>query len=95
MPHYCHHCAKEVVISDRVGRGDTCPFCNADAHCCLNCSFYDTGAYNECREPNAERVLEKDRANFCDYFEFALDRKPGPSNKELDAKARLEALFKK
>lgn len=95
MPHFCHHCKKEVQITDRVGRGDTCPFCNADAHCCLNCTFYDISAYNDCREPNAERVLDKDRANFCDYFEFAQDRKGGLPSKELDAKAKLEALFTK
>ncbi len=95
MPYFCHHCKKEVQILDRVGRGDTCPFCNTDAHCCLNCSFYDASSYNECRESNAERVLSKDRANFCDYFEFAKDRKGSLSSKELEAKAKLEALFKK
>ncbi len=95
MAFYCHHCGKEVQITVRVGRGDTCPFCNEDAHCCLNCSFYDTSAYNECREPNAERVLEKNRANFCDYFDFAKNRKSGPPKKELDAKSKLDALFKK
>ena len=95
MAHYCQHCSKEVEIVVRIARGDVCPFCTADLHSCLNCTFYDTSAYNDCREPNAERVVQKDRANFCDYYEFASDRKGGPSTKELDAKARLEALFKK
>ena len=94
MPHFCHHCAKEVQISDRVGRGDTCPFCNADAHCCQNCSFYDTAAYNECREPSADVVKEKERANYCDFF------RPRSGSGKIDdkaaaLKAAAEALFKK
>lgn len=37
-------------------------------HVCRNCAHHDTSAYNECREPQADRVLEKERSNFCDYF---------------------------
>lgn len=96
MAHYCQHCGKEIQVLDRrVGRGDVCPFCATDLHSCLNCTFYDTAAYNDCREPNGDRVLQKDRANFCDFYQIAQDRKPGPSSKELDAKAKLDALFKK
>ena len=95
MAFYCFHCSKEITISDRVGRGDTCPFCNADAHCCLNCLHYDPSVYNECRETNADRVLEKDRANFCDYFSFAPDRKAGAQNPKDSALAKLSELFKK
>ncbi|MBF0190432.1 MAG: hypothetical protein HQL99_04700 [Magnetococcales bacterium] len=35
---------------------------------CLNCRFHDTGSYNECRESVAERIVDKDRSNFCDFF---------------------------
>jgi len=94
MPCFCHQCGGEVVFQDRVGRTEAC-VCGADLHCCLNCVFYDTSAYNDCREPNAERVLDKGRSNFCDYFEFALNRKSTLSPKEKDAKSLLEALFKK
>ncbi len=77
-----------------VGRGESCPQCDVDMHCCRNCKFYDPIASNECREPMAERVREKDRSNFCDYFELAdkpYDAKP----KEIDARKKLEELFKK
>ncbi len=94
MPYFCYHCGVEVKFQDRVGRTETC-LCGTDLHCCLNCVFYDTSAYNDCREPNAERVLEKGRSNFCDYFEFVLDRKSKLSSREKDAKSQLEALFKK
>ena len=95
MAFYCYHCGKEIIITDRVGRGDTCPFCNAEAHCCLNCFYYDPSVYNECRETNADRVLEKDRANFCDYFSFVPGRKPSKHASKDAAINKLEELFKK
>jgi hypothetical protein len=30
--------------------------------------FHDARAYNQCAEPQAERVVDKAHANFCDYF---------------------------
>jgi hypothetical protein len=90
----CFSCKKEIEIGDRVGRAETCPHCGADLHCCLNCGFYDPKAYNECREPQAERVLEKDRSNFCDYFQMA-PRTDAAVDKAAEAKRKLEELFKK
>ncbi len=92
----CHHCGKEIVVEGITGRRDTCPFCLADLHCCRNCGFYDPGSYNQCREPQAERVLEKDRSNFCDYFRFADSPARAPSSGGTgNAKEKLEALFRK
>ncbi len=80
----------------RWGGRRPCLRCGADLHVCLNCSFYSPGAYNECREPQAERVVDKKRSNFCDFFVFADDggRKEGAAKKE-DSRSRLDALFKK
>lgn len=79
-----------------MSRQECCPFCGSDLHCCLNCTFHEKNAYNECREPQAERVIEKKRSNFCDFFIF---RDAGMGGKEKDpcelAKARMESLFKK
>ncbi|MBC7792671.1 MAG: hypothetical protein H7Z43_03100 [Clostridia bacterium] len=50
-------------------------------------------AYNECREPVADRVVDKERGNFCDYFTLSARR--AESAKTDDARAELEALFKK
>ncbi len=94
MAYFCHQCGKELKLQDRVGRSEMCPTCRADLHCCLNCIHYDLSAYNECHEPQADRVLEKDRSNFCDYFVFASDRKSSKPPLE-NAKAKLEQLFKK
>ena len=50
-------------------RENVCPKCHKATHCCKNCRFYSPGKHNDCDEPVAERVTDKDRANFCDYFE--------------------------
>jgi hypothetical protein len=86
----CFSCKKGLDITERPGRGDACPFCSSDLKVCLNCRFYDKSAYNECREPQAERVVEKGRANFCDYFEF---RESGGEEKNKDTLKKLKKLF--
>ena len=88
----CHACRKEVTISGRVGFRDECPHCGADLHRCVQCRFYDRGAYNECRESNAERVGDKEKANRCEYFQPAAGQSGAPAD---DARAKLEALFRK
>jgi hypothetical protein len=91
----CHRCKKEMVADEKVGRRDFRPFCRAGLHGCRNCQFYDPGSYNQCRDTQAERFLEKDRSNFCEYFVFR-DTIPGiiqDKGKE-DDRARLNLLFK-
>jgi hypothetical protein len=90
----CHKCKKEIVEDLFVGRQALCPSCGADLHCCLNCSFYEAGAYNDCREPQAERVLDKTRSNFCDFFRFK-DSANSCGASDSNPKDKLEALFKK
>ena len=66
----CHACQTEIPLGtgESIGFRDDCDRCHGDLHVCLNCAHHDASAYNECRESNAERVLDKDRANRCDYF---------------------------
>lgn len=64
----CHACGATSEVPAPVSRRESCSRCGAELHCCLNCTFHDRSAYNECREPTAERVVDKDRSNFCDYF---------------------------
>ena len=92
----CHLCKKEVKIDKIIGRKDVCPFCNSELRCCLNCRYYDQGVYNQCRETQADRVLEKDRSTFCDYFIFRESLPDDGTNKSKEtARDKLEALFTK
>jgi hypothetical protein len=89
----CFHCGRKVEGKERVGFRDRCPACDRPLHACLNCGFYDRRYNNECRETQAERVVDKDRTNFCDFF-----APRGPATKPAsapDARAKLDALFKR
>ncbi len=76
-------------------RRDTCPGCGSDLHACVRCSFFAPGHYNNCREPQADRVLDPDKANFCDYFRPAQPGDAAGKDPRAEAKARLDALFRK
>lgn len=89
----CQSCKKEIPADAFIGRREPCPFCGTDLHVCLNCVFYEPGVYNDCRESQAERVLDKGRSNFCDYFCFR-DAKENAGAPAVNAKDKLAALFK-
>lgn len=91
----CYLCDAEQGVIERVGRRDTCVACGADLHCCHNCEFYDPSFHNQCRESQAERQVDKDRSNFCDYFHFRRDPPAGGPSTDVDARASLDALFRK
>jgi len=79
----CAFCGKPLEWEGKVYRNDTCPNCGRDV-----------GSYNQCKETIAERVVDKEKANFCEHFALRGD----DSNclgKEAEAKKALEDLFKK
>lgn len=97
----CHRCGREVNLASGLQRTDGCPVCLSDLKCCLNCRFFDPSAANQCREPQVDPVLEKDRANFCELFQYRESSpltSPGMGGAHSDkdrAKAAFESLFKK
>lgn len=90
----CFHCQKIFASQGQIGRRDECLQCRSDLHVCKNCEFYDVKAYNECREPSADVVRDKERANYCDYFSPRRDG-AGVTDEKARLKAAAEALFKK
>lgn len=89
----CFQCKKEWE-GDKPGRAEVCSSCGADLKVCYNCDFYEPGAYNDCRESQADRVLEKDKANYCDYFKFRSTKAPTVQQKKKnDARKAFDDLF--
>ena len=90
----CFHCNAVLdVPAGPVGRSATCASCDSDIRVCLNCQFYDPNSYNECSEPMAERVVDKDRANFCDYFALGVQHSESANDRDAALK-KLNELFK-
>lgn len=90
----CQRCGSPLPLPP-WGRRDSCPGCGRDLHACVCCSFFAPGHYNHCREPQADRVLDPEKANFCDYFRPADRAEYAAPDPRAEAKARLEALFRK
>lgn len=92
----CFKCGKALSETFKilVGRGDTCPHCMASIRCCKMCQFYDPKSYNECRESNADRITDKEKANFCDYYKISGGGNSAEKERQ-DALAKAAALFKK
>jgi hypothetical protein len=87
----CQQVADVDDIDGKVPFRSECPRCSVDLHVCLTCQHHDKQAHNQCREPTADPVGQKDRRNLCD------DHRPrphgsGPTDTD-HAKARLATAF--
>ncbi len=91
----CWQCGAALgELPTPLPRREECPECGRDLHVCKMCEFYDTSVAKSCREPIADEVRDKERANFCDY----LRPRPGahtPRDGGAAAAARseLDTLF--
>ncbi len=96
MTRHCHQCGWEWAIAGQPGRSETCERCGADLRVCLNCMSYDPRVAQQCRERRAEPVEEKDRANYCEWFEFARRAfvpRAGANSREQAARDQFKKLF--
>lgn len=95
----CYKCGVDLGIKAGtvIGRGESCGNCRADIRVCKNCRHFDPKAYNECRETSADRVLDKEKANFCDFFSPRSGSSSGAAavvDELAEAQRRLDDLFK-
>jgi len=91
----CWKCGASLAeLTVPLRRLEECPACTADLHVCRLCEFYDTRVAKSCREPIADEVKNKERANFCDYFAPDPNAYVPPEHDTAhQAHADLEALF--
>ncbi len=80
MP-YCVFCDAELAADFRVMRNTRCPRCEAYLHACVQCRFHEPTLHNQCLEPEAEFVQDRQKANFCEFFELV----GGPAAGRRDA----------
>ena len=74
-------------------RHEECPHCRAQLHVCRMCEFFDTAAPQQCREPVADLVSDKQRANFCGYFRINPHAFSAPLGETDASRQQLDALF--
>jgi hypothetical protein len=91
----CWRCGE--VITDEplpLSRTAECRACHAELHVCRMCEFYDTSKAKACREPVAEPVADKTRANFCGWFRPRAGLSGTGENPADEARRQLDDLFR-
>lgn len=93
-PLLCWKCGTSLAdLSLPFLRREECRGCRTELHVCRMCRFYDTRKAKSCAEPVADEVRDKERANFCGYFEPAAGRFAVGSGAEDRARNALDSLF--
>jgi hypothetical protein len=91
----CWRCGAAVVDEPLpLSRTAECRACRAELHVCRMCEFYDTTRANACREPVADLVSDKTRANFCGWFRPRAGLAPAGTDAAAEARRQLEDLFR-
>ncbi len=92
MSHHCWNCGTTISA---FGRQESCDKCGKDTRACRNCRQWDPRSNNECREEQAQRIVEKEKGNFCEWFQ-PRDGAGGSQAVTRDQlKSAADALFKK
>ena len=68
----CYKCQKPYVEPNGPGFQEVCEGCGSYLHCCSNCYFHDQYQANQCTEPQAEFVSDRNGMNRCEYFRFRV-----------------------
>jgi hypothetical protein len=95
----CWNCGRATGIEGKVTRSDSCPHCLADLRCCRGCRHFDPTRRFQCREPIESFVSNKEKNNFCGFFQMRdVVKKPGAisshRNTKEERKKRFDDLFK-
>lgn len=91
----CFRCGASLDrLSLPLSRRDACPACGIHVHVCRMCRHFDTTAVKQCREDDAEEVLDKEKVNFCEWFQPTANAFDPTRAGETDkARSALAALF--
>ena len=92
---HCWNCSQQLNgVLLPMSRREVCTFCNADLHVCKLCENYRPDLSGACAEDRAEGMINKESANFCDYFkaiDIGVEEKE--SSQRYEVESELAALF--
>jgi hypothetical protein len=91
----CWKCGASLAdVTLPLRRLEECRTCGAELHVCKLCEWYSVTVAKQCREPIAEEVKDKQRANFCDYFKPQAGAYSKADVSASDqARSQLDVLF--
>jgi hypothetical protein len=62
----CFNCA--TALPPGTEFTGNCPKCNAELHCCKQCTHFEPSTRFQCMKPIPVRIVPKDKANTCNLF---------------------------
>lgn len=89
----CWGCGSDLTTAD-FGRETLCLSCGKATRVCKNCRWFDPARSLQCQEPMAEKVQDKARANYCEFFEATRDARDAGAAVAVDVRKTAEDLFK-
>jgi len=94
-PLRCWRCGADLKRVPRpFSRFAECPACKVELHVCRMCRHYDLRYIGECNHEFADKVLDKEKANFCSYFKPSKRAYQGGEDAEKrKAEQELKSLF--
>jgi predicted RNA-binding Zn-ribbon protein involved in translation (DUF1610 family) len=97
---YCWKCNSKLEFSEKkISFRAECPKCSADVHVCKNCRFYSLGKPNDCLIPDIDKVVDKEKNNYCEEFSMREKLKTKESSTaksplgEIPPKKSFDSLF--
>lgn len=92
---FCWQCGTDISDTPRpISRHATCPNCHNELHCCRACRHYDPTQTMRCAEDRADPPLQKENANFCEFFNPQSNPYVETSTARSDSsRQQLNALF--
>ena len=91
----CWNCGQSLdEIPRPISRHQHCPRCFEGLHCCRLCAYYRPDAAPYCDEDRADPPVNKENANFCEWYKPATGVfREARSDKSSAAQSRLNAMF--
>jgi len=62
----CFNCS--TALPPGAEFSGNCPKCNAELHCCKQCTFFEPSTRFQCMKPIPVRIAVKDKTNDCALF---------------------------
>jgi len=62
----CFNCS--TALPPDIDFTGNCPKCNAELHCCKQCTHFEPSTRFQCLKPIPVRIAVKDKANQCEMF---------------------------
>lgn len=94
-PLRCWKCGADLkVVPSPFSRFAECPACKVDLHVCRMCRHYNPRYVGQCDHDFADKVLVKEKSNFCSHFRPSPNAFAGAADAgKAQVQQELESLF--